>query len=87
MMRNFSEIPDRNHVAPRVRNDLCEPIWKRGDVLMADTRLQGSAGSHVWAKAFGECPQVMPFDAAIRQGMKILGDIVGAYQLNLGEAA
>lgn len=82
----FTEIPDFNHSAPFVRNDLCEPQFHRGDLLMADMRLRGRPGGYVKAKAFGVDPEVLPFELAIKRGMRILAEIVGVYDYAAGEA-
>jgi hypothetical protein len=77
----FDEIPDFQHTASYVRNDLCEPQWKRGDLLMVDLRRRGAPGSYVKAKEYGVDPQIMPFEMASAQGLKIYGEVVGVYRL------
>ena len=69
-MRVFHEIPE-DHCAPRAPDGVT--------YLMADTRQRSPKRGRVFAKAFGRCPEVVTAVHARREGMLMLGKIVGTY--------
>jgi len=77
-MRVFDEIPE-DHIAPRAPDGV--------NYLMADTRLRSPVRGRVFAKAFGRCPEVVTAARARREGMLVLGTVVGAYPPGRAQAA
>lgn len=67
-MHQFSFIP-QNHLVARDRS---------GRFFMVDMDARPASGQ-VWAKAFGACPEITTAAAAIRDGMRVLGGVVGFY--------
>lgn len=70
-MDRYTEIPDDDHIAA---------YTKDRKLMMVDTRLREARRGIVWAKAFGACPLIVTARKAARDGMKVLGTVVGTYQ-------
>lgn len=68
-MRTFQSIPD-DHLAARDQS---------GRYLMVDTNYRPRRGK-VWAKTSGACPQITTVANAKRNGMRVLGGVVGLYR-------
>lgn len=68
-MRAFTSIPD----------DHCAARDQSGRYLMVDLKRRPTRGK-VWAKAFGACPEMTTAAEAARNGMRILGGVVGIYR-------